>query len=142
MIHTARFVLSNAQIKTLPTIPVDLIPGLGVGRTIIPLSLFLALKSSAGYTNFDPGFAGRLQYAAPSASQFSLGGPLDLFLGSATDLSFQDSVAPPTFPNFTDPAAINARLQLAFNNGGSGNLTGGNASNLLTVTIVYYEAVA
>jgi hypothetical protein len=139
---TVRKVLTNAQVKTLPTIPVDLITALGTGVTIIPVSIFLAFKSLGAYANFDLGFSSRLRYAVPSLSDMQLNGGLDVVLGSPADLAFQSSISGPSFPNFTDPLAINRAVQLSFANGASGNLTGGNVGNTLTVTLLYFGASA
>lgn len=135
-VFTQTVELTDAQVKALPTTGVDLVASPGPGKMILPILLYLRLRSSAGYSNLDISIAMKLQYPSPSGSSFGLLGGIDLFLGSSSNLG-ESSVPSLDIPNFLDPAASNKALQLKLNNGGSGNLTGGNATNALLAQIFY-----
>jgi hypothetical protein len=159
----ATTVLTNAQVKALPTTPITLVAAPAAGLRVKLLGATLRTAFTAGaYTNVNTTFA-TLGLQDPSADWLSVQIVNDSSL--ATDLTdvttvlgasalvvdlpvpyvqaIQD-VATTGHTEWINPligmatANVNGTaLVLAMDNNGSGALTGGNAANTMTV-IVYY----
>lgn len=134
MVQLATITIANANIKTLPTSAIELIPAPGPGKQIVPWLAFCHLKSAGAYTNFDMSTSLSVAYDTSSNKILTTSAP-DLLLGSAVDYNLQLGNASGT--GDVDAVVENAAVKLKFDNGGSGNLTGGNAANVLTVKVYY-----
>lgn len=158
-IYIATVVLNDAQIKALPTTPVELVPTPGPGKFIMPLNAILTAHLVSDYTNihatradirvWDGGSgnmelcpalnAGEPDNKAHVTALLAPGvGPADrqTWMGfyafySATDLGTTTYTNAVPKANNEDKALL---LRLGNDNG---NLTGGNAANTLTVTVLY-----
>lgn len=138
---------TDAQIKALPTVPQTVIAAPGAGRAIFampalvqPCLVSLSLDWTADYTNIDAaltiGFAltGGLVYCDllnAASKQFLAWGADVMWQISPADVQATGS----DIQNWTD--FENKPLVLNIKNGAAGNLTGGNAANVLKVTVFY-----
>lgn len=151
--------LTNAQILALPTTPFTLIAAPGASLVIEPLWARLTLNATAGaYTNINSNAAVTIIHAFPPFPLMSyILNDASITNGSATRVSDMFGSAASRrravlvpwadtedvnqwgpMPAIRDPApAENAALILDFDNVGSGNLTGGNASNSMIVEVIY-----
>lgn len=148
-----RVVFTNAQVLALPTTPLTVLPTVA-GSLIVPLKIMAQWNTIAGiYTNIDA--AGYLAFEVNSITFSDFLGNDATTTPALTDLTTALGTAsnPPwsfdAFRSTVDPAsagwgagpeevsAAAGPLQLFCNNGGSGNLTGGNAANSLTVDVWY-----
>ena len=151
-------VLTNDQIKAMPTTPPTLAPSPGAGLLLVPLAIAVVGSFTAGYTNIDPDAFLVVNYASTLdvwsnyvANDSTLGYTFvtDLF-GSAQDVNWQFSpytIAEPVvgWGNLIQPgsaSAANNGLLLQWNNNGAGDLTGGNSANTLTVTVMAFVVAA
>ncbi len=150
--------LTNAQIKALQGAPVTVVSAPGAGMAIEPILAVLYAKTSAGaYTNIDAGASLSLLYEAldvdvmgyvPNDASITNGSATRLsdLLGSTTPrsvrlLPFQTTEGVHTLgfvPEAIDSShVINKALVIALDNVMSGDLTGGNAANVLQVFVAY-----
>jgi hypothetical protein len=162
-IQSASVSLTDAQIKTLPTAAVTLVAAPGAGKYINLIHADLFIKRLADYTNINATDA----FLVLSLGSFGASWDQTLYLvndGSATPAqtefgnffgggvtSNRTSVTGgymlaasdgwPPFMQSQDGASsgnvINKPLIIYGGNGGSGNLTGGNAGNSLRVKVFY-----
>lgn len=154
--HT-RVVLTNAQIKALPTTPQTLIAAPGAASLLAPVLVNVHTSASfTAYTNIDPD---ALLYVVfdPSGAGWSNGLANDSVIGftwltdaigTSTAKWWQyvpATLAEPTVDwgnlAYTQGAVTNNALQLLLSNNGAGDLTGGAAGNTLTLD-TYYATVA
>ncbi len=155
-IYQLTTVLTDAQVKALPTTGIPVVAAPGAGFAIEPLWAVIWCKAASGaYTNIDAAGSLTLRFAGASSMSYV---PNDVLItgGSATRLSdLLGSTTPRSVRllpyNDTEavdgwgmvPAVLqsslvtNAALVLTLDNGGSGNLTGGHASNTVTVVVVF-----
>ncbi len=147
--------LTNAQIKALPTTPFALVVTPGSGILLVPHLVVLLSNVSAGaYTNVN---ADGFMYAALATDAWSTYCAND----SGNSLTYLSALLSNTnhrlvlreYSDTTDPTpqwgplsvpgprGDNMALNLTINNNGSGNLTGGNAANTITV-VTYYSLEA
>ncbi len=134
MVQLVTLELTDAQIKALPTTPIELIPAPGPGKQNVAWLGFTHFDSHGAYTNFDMGISMSVGYKDSSNAMLSTSAP-DLLLGSSSDYNLQ--LTPAFGSGDLDAIVVDTPVQLKFNNGGSGNLTGGNAANVLTVKVYY-----
>jgi hypothetical protein len=122
--------LTDDQIKALPTTPVEILAAPGTNRVFSFISATMLLNSSAVYTN-----------VASAAVQFRLsaGGQnfasylvADNSLDTDTGI-FQFNFQASAFGEVLSNSAVNLELV----NPILGDLTGGNAANTLTVSVIY-----
>jgi len=124
-------VLTDAQIKALPTTPVEIVAAPAAGLMIVPLAFSLVSSFGGGaYTNVDAGATMTPQFGSIAASA-----AVDVSDLTATG----DDVVVPLDAKITGTVAgLQATaLDLACANAALGNFTGGDAANTLTVTVVY-----
>lgn len=155
-LHKADVVLTDAQIKALPTTAIDLIAAPGAGIIILPLDTVMVFKNSAtAYTNISPDAFLSTQINGTRVSSF-MGN--DTLLSSVNQFStFFNStgallhrlIYPPSDPfgaadgwemmmfSIGSDANANQPLQIKINNAALGNLTGGNAGNKILVSTTY-----
>ena len=149
-------VLTDEQIKELPTTPVEIVPAPGAGKIILPLYGVARLQWVSDYDNiheaaqlrFVVGTAGdalfpfRQDNASDVSGLLAGGGPDGSIGWSPTRFSGKVPVAPgPVLGSgtaqFYDSDLVNFPLVFQADNGASGNFTGGNADNSLKVTVLY-----
>jgi hypothetical protein len=145
--------ITHANILTLPTTPVAVVSAPVAGSMLIPLGAILVADCSAGdYTNIDAAAFLKVADAALAVEVLTI-------LDEATNGGVSALLAPGGAPSFAslipwpgtpygaaptgetevfDPTAIDGvALAIQADNGASGDFTGGDALNTLTVTVVY-----
>jgi hypothetical protein len=141
--------LNNASIKTLPTIPVDLVAAPGAGKILVPISALFVLDTAAGaYTNLGTTTKAGWQLYSDSSSELSSILEMVTPLGGTTAFTCQ-AVIPRAQVGTTgytgeitsaaNPLAdrSNKSIQLVDFWTDGGNYTGGNAANTVKITIFY-----
>lgn len=148
LLKAATVVLTDAQIKSLPTSPVAIVPAPGAGKSIFLVAAFVSVNSAGGaYSNIDVGFSGLVvghgNYATIASIYINTSGFLEtahkksalVTVGSVND---GGGLPPWSQVSFTS-LLENAALYFIGDNSSSGNFTGGHASNTLKVTVWYVE---
>lgn len=150
-------VLTNAQIKALPTTDIDVIAAPGAGKRISLIAMDCVLDASAGaYTNIDlDGFLSAYIVDGSSYVDASyLGNDSTLPIADFTSAFGSAQIAHFALSPYMKAEPVNGwgnmpqvhvwtttpenqPLRLYIDNGGSGDLTGGNAANTLTVRTIY-----
>jgi hypothetical protein len=145
--------LTDAEIKTAPTVPVVLVPATetldysGLPTVIfLPLAMIISIDATAGaYTNLDS----NLRFIIAMGSDWST----DALRTDGNIAHIQDAVASFGAANTFQQTTIGSVIQPLFVNGGAlldnalvfvigngeVNLTGGNAANSMKVTVLYTE---
>lgn len=161
--------LTNAQIKALPTTPIDIVPAPGAGKIIWPKNTLLLFNYTAPYTNINGvsalygGMAGLFNSTVVQNDSSLTAVSGRGFYDASTGITLLSEFLAPGFDtaimlnyptsdsrgasNWDGPltyifgtgSAVNQPLQLILNNSGSGDLTGGNAANTLMVVTEYTE---
>ncbi len=152
--------LTDAQVKALPSTVypgLEVVPPVGAGKVAVFLQAVLQTVGFKAhpYTNINPGglLVLRQGNVGISTDVFNLASPPNHYLSLLLDQSLQDPQQDITFllPTFeynsdwggavpyavTSSATENAAFYLGIFNAGSGDLTGGDASNKLAVTTIY-----
>lgn len=134
--------LTDGQIKALPTTSVTIIPAPGANKVILPIAAFYWLTWHADYATID---------AAVSFALGNIAGSLQESLGQVSGLlASGESAGAVVGPGLQVGSnrvmglsgmltsdIVNQPLILSALNNTSGNFTGGDASNVLTVTVLY-----
>ncbi len=145
--------LTDAQIKALPTTPIEIIPAPGANKFLYPLGVVWYLKWNANYTNINslafmnigfPDGSGSIMYldeSAPDAlskvssllahgkSMFAQAGQQGMVNGTFVEGAIING------GNVN--AVINQHFETFFDNGGGSDLTGGDPANTLQITVLY-----
>lgn len=138
-------VLTDTQIKALPTTPITILSGIA-GKQIIPVAIVLQLDASAAaYTNVTAGVGAFLSLFVGDEVSTHLRN--DAFLAAAlkkvsqlTPASFNDAVPNTQFFIYSNAATQSVRTGMDATlhcTNAAGDFTGGNAANQLTATIFY-----
>jgi hypothetical protein len=153
-IFKRKTILTDAQIKALPTTPVELVPAPGAGKILIFQGAVYHKKAmAAAYTGIQP-YDGI--YIAIGTSQGVEGGFWDDPDSSLADFTELLGTSPSTdyfyhslplismVGNYQrarqisfDNNGVNQPFRLIWGGGGSDPLTGGDASNTMEVTVFY-----
>jgi hypothetical protein len=164
-IRAVTVTLTDAQIKALPSAPITLVPALGTGIWAKPIALTLfANVTNATYTNINTTYSALSLsitdavgswIAVPVVNDNTTTPAMDRvtgFLGGsvhdsmmAMPVPYMDINGDQWLPNVqtivSGGSVADLPVVLAMDNNGSGNLTGGHASNTLRV-ILYYAVEA
>lgn len=170
VVFSASVTLTNAQIKALPTTPVEIVPAPGVGRMVIPIVAVLSCDArAASYTNFHTTtevnaapFLSSIYLAWDAANNFndatgpaivgysdSSGGLLKsqkvnvvILNGVSGGLLFVHPDAQADVGGALDASTgyDNASLSVVGQNTALGDFTGGDPANTLTATVLYAVA--
>jgi len=154
--------LTNAQIKALPTTPVTIIAAPGANKLLVPHVALAHMKWVGNYTNINATSSISIDTAGnflTSLAEDTLGGVTALLAGGGPDGSWVPFViqqiaqakvttaTPAVNPHFHhgvadsgsyDADIVNVPLTISMENVGDGPLTGGNASNVLQISVAYY----
>lgn len=147
LLHQAVVTLTDAEIKASPTTPIVVVAAQGADTIIIPVSVVAVLDSAGGaYTNLDvTGMRAYLSIATSPLSTLYFELDLGAFGSAAADSvllgGLAMSIVTSTAAGWTWPSDVatlaNVPLVLKMDNGGSGDLTGGDAANTLQITVAY-----
>lgn len=154
--QVARNVLTDAEIKALPTTSIKLLDRAASGQMIVPIAATLVYRTpnNAGYTNFSANatfsmdlfdqlgdFEGVIPNAASllgaSTGRFARLFPYQAISTAASLGGFGATIAQGVFQLVND-----VEIWVFLDNDASGDLTGGDAENTLTIDIVYYTPPA
>jgi hypothetical protein len=150
LVQTATVTLTDAQIKALPTTPIQLVPGRGASA-LLPISGCFRCAFAGGYTNLNAVASllvswnanvgsvnttfGRVAESNGSILSATTAGFFPFALGTANDGNGFNWPPGDGLATFDGTALV-----VAADNATSGDFTGGAAANTLTVT-VYYTVV-
>lgn len=150
-IQSRRVTLTDAEIKALPTTPIEIIPAQGAGKLLYPIGAAYHLNWVADYGNIDTDAQLRLivnttDFLLP-LRQDTLSQVSALLAGGGPDGT--DAFTSPQFikksgadwfsgfANLYDSDVVNKAVFLAADNSGAGNFDGGNAGNSLLLEVLY-----
>lgn len=141
--------LTDAETKALPTTPVTIVPA-EIGILLYPLFAHARMQWVADYTNIDASALFQVRLGASSETLIPLSNAVGssvsaLLAGGGPDgthafFSPRFSTAGGAFSslaNFYDSDVVNQPIMAIIDNGLSGNLTGGNAGNSLSIEAYY-----
>jgi hypothetical protein len=138
--------LTDAQIKALPTTPLEVVESPGVGRLLRLVSGFYKLHLIVDYENLDAVFpslflrhggSSALHSLPASASGFlDWGGPADV-VAWMTPFFGAVSGSPVEGVGYDLNDIANSPFLVSADNGFSGDFTGGDTANTLQVTVYY-----
>lgn len=143
-IFQATITLNNAQIKTLPTVPVEILPAPGAGKVIMPLGMVFIADSRAGaydnVTNASPQlFSGNSTQALSTAKPSIIAAETAELITRAIVSGGEFYVLSGAFEGSVSGDGgleVNAALVLKDNWNGS-NYTQGHADNTLKIVIMF-----
>lgn len=131
-------VLSNAQIKALPTTAVEVLPPPAENQAYVLVSATFLGTFPVSYGSLEgQGFGEDLQIyydGDGGGGRVSEGTGLSGFFDADPDYQILVTVGPGQY--FPRPP-LNAKFTVRVTNGGSGDFTGGNDANTMVVTIAY-----
>lgn len=151
-VSVATKTLTDAQVKALPTTAVTLLAAPGTGFALVPIHATVRLAWAVDYTNIDA--AARLFINVGSSEILArldeavLGAISNLLAGGEDAnalmpaVGFAPASASPVPFNgssgFFDGDIENRTLNISATNAAAGDFTGGDAANVLKVTLLYY----
>lgn len=139
-LKSATVTLTDAQIKLLPTVAVQVVAAAGPGKVLFPVQWFMLVDFRGGaYTNRDAAISGpNLGWSNVEWAQvFSTPDSVNILTTIANRVGAYQSLFANAWDNISD--WDNTPLTLGIDNGATGNLTGGNAANTLRITVFYLE---
>ena len=147
-VQKAIVTLTDSQIKALPTTPVELIASPGANKFILPISATVYFHWTANYTNIDSNAALNISHANGyslltalfendgSSSISNLLNDDDDYMAIFTQKA--ETTSGRNIAYYIWPGGlVNKNLTIGLYNGFSGTLTGGDANNSITVTVLY-----
>lgn len=159
VLKVATVTLTDAQIKALPTTPVQVVAAPGVGKIAVPIMALVGLAWTADYTNISADstfdffwlpagaqpFNSLFEADTSSVSSLLAGGGNAYAMSSPLQLGWTAAAPGLSVPRATGDFmggtnVVDANISVFITN--SGDLTGGNAANSLKVTVWYTEADA
>lgn len=150
-LQVARNILTDAEIKALPTTGIKLMDRAASGQMVVPIAATLVFRTpnGAAYTNFDA-TATLTMDLFDSIGDFEGGTPkASTLLGSGVQrfarlfpLQGASTVLAATAAQGVFTLATDVEVWVNLDNNAAGDLTGGDAENTLTIDIVYYTPPA
>jgi len=138
---SSTFELTDAQIKALPTTPIQIVAAPGANKIINILGGNAVLNWNADYTNIDGSayMAMICNNGGLASHRFAPSDMLALGESTLTSISPYTYTAGSFILDMTNALAEfnNKSLKLFASNGVAGNFTGGNEANTLKVTVYY-----
>lgn len=129
VVQFASLSVTDAQIKTLNSVPLEIVAAPGSGKVIIPLWWYLRRNTAGGAYSANPSF--HVRYGTAGTDSTLFGGVTIALTVAADNANYRSS------PDTT--AVVGVDLT---NNGlnvkTSADVTGGNAANTLKVSVAYY----
>lgn len=138
LLQVATVTLTDAQIKALPTTPVEIVAA-QPGKAIVPVTATFNLDWTGNYTNINANAGIRLRTTGGTLVLYRLNESPD-FLVTALLACGGDSfmvVGQRWPPDMGIPPTDFNNVVLDVSNASDGDLTDGNASNTLTVTVYF-----
>lgn len=151
--------LTDAQIKSLPTTPVELFPAPGDGKLIVPFVAVARMEWHADYGNINATSSISVDLTANvlgALAENTLSGVSALLAGGGPDgtlvfftiQQLAQTISTPVAPTnhfhsgkadsgFYDSDIVNKPMRILAENVGDGDFTGGDAANVLRITIFY-----
>lgn len=149
--------LSHTQVAALPSTSIQVVPAPGAGLMVLPITAVVFANTAGGaYTNIDPAAVLVVKYASGIYATTVIANDVLITNGSATGVTdLLGSTTPSmawlsqTFGTenvdewdglarvYPTSGVENTALILTLDNGGSGNLTGGDPADSLTVVMRY-----
>lgn len=150
-IYQSTVTLTDSQIKSLPSTPIEIVPAPGEGVVLVFIRGMLVMDISTTYTNVQPNsviFIGTDGVKASNLAQIGDGNLFDVgvgrWAGFFTPNAQNTSLAPGEISDYVGTSnaiwenkSFLVRAYNAYPGNLSGNFTGGNASNFLKITIWY-----
>lgn len=140
--------LTDAQIKALPTTPVDIVGAPGAGKILIFNNAYLRLVWNDDYTNIDAtaniALGSALSNWVSLITENVLGSVSSLLANGENSNGFLlktqgvDGTNIWGITGHNDDAVVNNPIQILSSNGAAGDFTGGHAANTLII-VVYYD---